>query len=76
MHFRLFEWVFMPFQLSNTPSTLESNESIILKPSLPLHGQCIDDILVYIAFFSKHLSHLYTAIYSLHEKHLCAKLKN
>ena len=59
MHFGLFEWVVMPFGLSNAPSTFQHlmNQTFfnLLDHFVVVY---LDDILVFSELLSDHLAHL------------------
>ena len=59
MHFGLFEWVVMPFGLSNAPSTFQRlmNQTFfdLLDRFVVVY---LDDILVFSESLSDHLAHL------------------
>ena len=59
MHFGLFEWVVMPFRLSNAPSTFQRlmNQTFfdLLDHFVVVY---LDDILVFSESLSDHLAHL------------------
>lgn len=54
-----FEWLVLPFGLSNAPSSFQAVMNDILRPHLDrLVIVSLDDILVYSATFDEHLQHL------------------
>lgn len=72
----LFEWLVMPFRLSNAPSTFMRVMNQALRA---LIGVCVvvyfDDILVYSASLDAHLDHLRAVLGILREQHFFAAPK-
>lgn len=70
-----YEFLVMPFGLSNAPSTFQSAMNDLLRPHLRKFSLVFfDDILIYIPSWETHLHHVNTILSLLSQNHFYAKL--
>jgi hypothetical protein len=74
-HMGHFEYVVMPFGLSNAPSTFQTLINTVLAEFLRKFALVFfDDILIYSTSLSEHVSHLTTILQTLRDNKLYAKM--
>ena len=69
-----YQWLVMPFGLSNAPATFQSLMNQVFKHALRKYVLVFfDDILVYSSSWDNHLQDLASVLSVLHQQHLLAK---
>jgi hypothetical protein len=72
----LFEWLVMPFRLTNAPATFMRLMEYILKPFTNLFVVVyLDDILIFIQTWEEHLHHIRQVLQTLRKHKWCANLE-
>eukprot|EP00253_Pinus_taeda_P021252 PITA_21252 len=71
----LFEWLVMPFRLTNAPATFMRLMDDILRPfTNSFVVVYLDDILIFIQSWEEHLHHFRQVLQTLSQHKLCANL--
>nr|GEV63184.1 Ty3/gypsy retrotransposon protein [Tanacetum cinerariifolium]GEV63232.1 Ty3/gypsy retrotransposon protein [Tanacetum cinerariifolium] len=74
-HHRLYEWLVMPFSLTNAPATFQALMNDVCRLYLRKFVLVFfDDILIYSSTWQLHLEHLTVVLRCLQDHHLYAKL--
>jgi hypothetical protein len=72
----LFEWLAMPFRLTNTPATFMRLMDDILRPfTNSFVVVYLDDILIFSQTWEEHLHHIRQVLQTLRKHKLCADLE-
>jgi hypothetical protein len=71
--FGMYEWLVMPFRLTNAPSTFMCLMNEVLRSFIgKFMVVYFDDILIYRKSLDEHIAHLHAVFGALHEAHLFA----
>lgn len=70
----LFEWLVLPFGLTNAPSTFSALMADVLQPHRDKYAEgFLDDILIHSATMEEHVGHVRAVLETLRQHHLFAK---
>ena len=72
----LFEWLFLPFRLTNAPETFMRLMDDILRPfTNSFMVVYLDEILIFNKSLEEHMQHIQQVLQTLHQHKLCANLE-
>ena len=72
----IFEWLVMPFRLTNAPATFMRLMDDILRPfTNSFVVVYLDDILIFSQSWEEHLHHIWQVLQTLRQHKLCANLE-